>query len=747
MKKIYAAFCLTAALFFSSCDVFMNSKNDETSANQSSEKPADKPEDRPDENPGDKPADTTPAFEYTADNDLSAATAPFDKKLCYQNADSLELSDGDWTLNDVYVSEGILNTKIILKGSAANNKIEWKSAVIKFDMSAESESTNESQQALSEQDEFKEAFDQVKTLIFGDKSEYVTFSNGYLTDDKLVYIAKVQLDKVDDICRLENKISNSAIKTNPNKTKYVIQYDNEGDGIIYLYKNANLNDKETIPENPGEEENQEQPKQPENPDTSLTRLYNAQNDIPAATAPFNASLCPQTGRGLSFSNGKWKIVDIVLGKDAKRNYDFETITDVTFTDGEYDCTSSISKYDFPKNSADETFDYEGTFNSFSVNPYIKTFSHGYSTNSKHVIIIKNDPKLFEQVYLAQINNVPASSVKSNLAGTKFIIPYYGNGCLQNIYIFKEYLDENGKELPGYDAPDLPESLGSDPFAGKTFGDADEKYEFGNDNTITYYRNISVNPADPDVRATFKYQYTYNASTKLLTYSCIAMMNELTGELGSFNEIKESIPEYIAGSSDPEELYNYYLSSVQELFENPKIWKAELSAGKLSLRDPYYTEVPDLNNVNLQLKAYFNNSIEVLLGIYQGNIINIETHRDGTGADGTIHVSQYSIKTKYEITTITADTITATEVEKKEHKAEEGGGAYTEDDYYKVDNPNPATISIKYENARTEDGIICIDISGKDDISKQALGAKEDNLNPSYTLKTTNDSAQLYEEMN
>ena len=742
MKKIYASFCLTAALFFSSCDVFMNSKNDETSSNQSSEKPADKPEDRPDENPGDKPADTTPAFEYTADNDLSAATAPFDKKLCYQNADSLELSYGDWTLNDVYVSEGILNTKIILKGSAANNKIEWKSAVIKFDMSAESESTNESQQALSEQDEFKEAFDQVKTLIFGDKSEYVTFSNGYLTDDKLVYIAKVQLDKVDDICRLENKISNSAIKTNPNKTKYVIQYDNEGDGIIYLYKNANLNDEETIPENPGEE-NQEQP---ENPDTSLTKLYTAQNDIPAATAPFNASLCPQTGRGLSFSNGKWKIVDIVLGKDAKRNYDFETITDVTFTDGEYDCTSSISKYDFPKNSADETFDYEGTFNSFSVNPYIKTFSHGYSTNSKHVIIIKNDPKLFEQVYLAQINNVPAASVKSNLSGTKFIIPYYGNGCRQYIYIYKEYLDENGKELPGYDAPDLPESLGSDPFAGKTFGDADEKYEFGNDNTITYYRNISVNPADPDVRATFKYQYTYNASTKLLTYSCIAMMNELTGELGSFNEIKESIPEYIAGSSDPEELYNYYLSSVQELFENPKIWKAELSAGKLSLRDPYYTEVPDLNNVNLQLKAYFNNSIEVRLGIYLGNIINIETHRDGTGADGT-HVNQYSIKTKYEITTITADTITATEVEKKEHKAEEGGGAYTEDDYYKVDNPNPATISIKYENARTEDGIICIDISGKDDISKQALGAKEDNLNPSYTLKTTNDSAQLYEEMN
>ena len=257
----------------------------------------------------------------------------------------------------------------------------------------------------------------------------------------------------------------------------------------------------------------------------------------------------------------------------------------------------------------------------------------------------------------------------------------------------------------------------------------------------------MNPADPDVRAVFKYQYTYNASTKLLTYSCIAMMNELTGELGSFNEIKESIPEYIVGSSDLEELYNYYLSSVQELFENPKIWKAELSAGKLSLRDPYYTEVPDLNNVNLQLRAYFNNSIEVRLGIDLGNIINIETHRDGTGADGTIHVSQYSIKTKYEITTITADTITATEVEKKEHKAEEGSGTYTEDDYYKVDNPNPATISIKYENARTEDGIICIDISGKDDISKQALGAKEDNLNPSYTLKTPNDRAQLYEEMN
>lgn len=893
MKKLYAAICLTSALLLSGCKFFLNQNDDETNK---------------------KTPDPKPTFEYTANNDVPASKVPFDKKLCYEPATSLELSDGEWTVQKIVHYPDTAVIKAISKGEAKDNKLTFSSAMHKIDLSAETEESDDEEPQPATNEQFEELFTSFMTELtpFKGVPDYMTFSNGYVTEDnRVVFIVNSNTETMTE--NFKNVQEMKSFTVNPNKTKYVIQESETS--TIYIYKDANLNDKETIPENPpadddddkvdltdivkeldyseckttlnlselsfadgdweivvdetlhigiqrainkasvknnklnfsegkafviselsyysdyndkenmfkfdlsflgftakqvlmdknyivadlggltdsgltAEEEllstsnlskqsnltiktndnkskynlsfgnmqngmytvyfnkaggaesqepsegqnesgNQGESEEQENP---LTKLYNSDNDVPAAKVPFNAKLCPQNGKALSLSNGKWKIVDIALGKDWNRNYDFETITDVTFTDGEYNCTSSISKYDFDKNSANEVFDYEGVFKSHSGNPYIKTFSHGYSTNSKHVIITKNEPKIFDQVYLSQLNTLPTDAVYSNASGTKYIIPFMGYSYPQTIYIYKE----NTEEDLGYIAPTLPENVGTDPFAGKTFGTTDEKYEFGTDNTIIYYRNISLNPADPDVRAAFKYQYTYNASTKLLTYSCILMMNRLTEELGSFNEIKDSLPDLIYGASNPEELYNYYLSSMQELFENPKIWKAELSAGKLSLYDQYYTEVPDLTKTNLQLRNSFNNTtVEILVTQYDKSTITIVIPVDYTDDNGVLHSNSSSIKTEYEITSLTENTITAIEKEKMKRNNEENG------DYYSVVNPNPATITIEYKNARIEDGIICIDISGKDDITKEALGADAETPDPSYTVISTNDHPHTY----
>lgn len=126
MKKL--SLCMLAAAFlFTSCNFFVT----------------------PEDSKKDK------EFEYTAENDVPASKTPFDEKLCYENAESLVLSDGEWTLNDISVTEVSGETKTILKGTVVNNKIDWKSAVIKFDMSAESENEDVSQPTISGQEELK----------------------------------------------------------------------------------------------------------------------------------------------------------------------------------------------------------------------------------------------------------------------------------------------------------------------------------------------------------------------------------------------------------------------------------------------------------------------------------------------------------------------------------------------------------------------------------------------------------------
>ena len=942
MKKLYAALCLASALFLSSCDAFLNPNNDKTPATS----------------------------EYTKDNDVPAIQAPFDKNLCYQTADSLELSDGEWTIVMCQESPSVFNEKSISYATVKNNKETINSGILKIDIPFDSEEDSIDELPASEAD-FEAVFNEIQAMWVSagyEEGKNYTFKKGYLTKDNTIVL-------ILDATEINKKTFNlqkltGTIKTNPNKTKYVITVTHEQSGTslpVYIYKNANLNDKESIPENlpedkpqndnqddltdivkkldysecknalnlsellfadgdweivfdqtlsffmksgtlrlklnasynknsltlkdgkeyvfftvdsydiytdkktafkqdliyhefeesdiksimmddnylvadfgdrttsdladvkyflgssnlsaksnlkiltndskskykltfndanysytvyfnkvggaeaeepsvtPGEEEpepesqepsvtpepsepseEQEPSVTPETPKPSedqneagdeneeeenpLTKLYNSENDVPASKVPFDKDLCTKTVNSLSLTNGNWKIVDIALGKDRQLNYDFTTITDVTYSDGQYECTSSVSKFDFQRNEANESFDYKAAFDTFALNPLLKTFSHGYSTASTHVVIAKNDVQLFTQVYLAQLNTVPALS---NKTGTKYVIPFTKNGYLQTIYIYKVNAEEEPAEDLGYTVPELPANVGTDHFKGKTFGETTEKYVFGNDNTITVYRNLNTQSSEePDVRAQFKYQYTYDANTKLLTYRCVMMLDPTTVKLATFNEIKANLSKLTSGAQNPEELYDYYVSSVTELFETPKVWKAELSDGKLSVYDPYYTEVPDLTKTNLQLRQSFNNtSVEILVTQYDKSTITIVIPVDYTDDKGVLHSNSSSIKTEYEITSLTENTITAIEKEKMERNNVENG------EYYSVVSPNPATITIEYKNTKAKDGLIYIDISGKDDITKQALGADEETPDPSYTVISTNDHPHTYPLMN
>ena len=704
MKKYTAAICLiTSLLFLSSCDVFLNPTSDD---NSNTEKTSQKE--------SDKESDKTQTFEYTAENNVPARKTPFDKKLCYEKINALELSDGDWTLNDIYISEDVVDSKIILSGTAAQNKITWKSAVTKLDMSATTEASTESQQASSESIDFTDTFNEIKPYIFGENSDYVTFSNGYLTDDEVVYIANIQLDKIETICKIENKISHSEIMTNPNHTKYVIPYtdDDSGDdsGFIYLYKNANLNDKETVPENNETE-------------TTLSQLYNAKNDVPAATAPFDASVCTENNKPLSFTNGKWKIVDIALRSETNSIADSKTISEVTYNAAEsnpYNCTATISKYDIPKNSNEENFDYEGFYTAHSNNPYYKTFSHGYSTEDSHVIILENKPEVFKQIYIDKISTVPASQIFSNTAGTKYVIPYTGNGFPQTIYIYKVAIAGE----PSFTEPTLPASVGTDPFKGKTFlkdtdDETGEKYVFGNDGTVTYYQNrggIKLLPA-------YKAAYTYNSTTKLLSTRYIEMPQE-DGIFVSFNEYLVSIEAMViqesASASDAETYMTLYTSMAKTEFEKLCIYKAEIINNNLSIQTDYFTEVPDVKNLFLHDLNYKNNfGIEIIMD-FDG-----ETRKLFSGFYGNI-----SIKTPHESGTHVKD-FRFTDITENEIKAHGSNEIWW-------DGPSrneELDLCFTYSVVRNSDGTLTFTISGKDDVTKTELGASVSSPNPTYELKS------------
>ena len=698
MKKL--SLCMLAAAFlFTSCNFFVT----------------------PEDSKKDK------EFEYTAENDVPASKAPFDEKLCNKTADSLELSDGDWTI--VEINQSFLTySKIIAKVGVTDGNLTYKSGIVKLDVESESIDEEDDTPVYYDESNLKTSFDTIKNHYLGPISDYTTFSKGYLIgDDKTDYIASIKLDSLKSY--FESKIKDKAIKSNTAKNKYFIKA--EGPSIfpsfIYIYKDANLNDDELNSETP--EVTQPEITNPENqnkPETDLKKIYTKDNDVPADKAPFDKSSCPVTGKAPVFSNGDWKIIDIAEGP----NFNVKAITDVAYADGKYDCSSIVVKYDFPRNGAsEETVNYESLYSGIAQNAYADSLSHGYLTEEKIVLITKDKSAEFENIYLAQLNTVSKHPeyIYSNKEGTKYIIPYKSNRYLQTIYIYKEPLEDDSEadDDLGYTAPTLPESVGEDPFKGKCFINTlhGEKYDFGTDGT--YIRYIAARNSDTYTPLT-KSKYSYNADSNLI-YSSITEVNFTGSGLLSFSE-------FLSVTTDDDDI-----EMAKKEFGKSIIIKAELTSdNQLSVIEPYYMEVPELTEVTQMRANYNNTTIELLLSYSKE--LTIRTQRNKTKDNGTSAV--FNVKTVYDIINITEDTIIAKEKSKGEYEATDG--YHPEEDYIAIALENPATIRVVYKNAKVENGLFSITISGEDSSSKLAMKADSDtSSNPTYELKSTNDHTILY----
>lgn len=268
MKKLYAAICLTSALLLSGCKFFLNQNDDETNK---------------------KTPDPKPTFEYTANNDVPASKVPFDKKLCYEPATSLELSDGEWTVQEIVHYQDIAVIKAISKGEAKDNKLTFSSAMHKIDLSAETEESDDEEPQPASNEKFEETFTSFMQTLppYYKVPDYMTFSNGYVTEDnRVVFIVNSKTETMTE--NFKNVQEMKSFTVNPNKTKYVIQESETS--TIYIYKDANLNDKETIPGNQPEDDTQD----------DLTDIVKALDYSECKTS--------LTKDELSFADGDWEIV-------------------------------------------------------------------------------------------------------------------------------------------------------------------------------------------------------------------------------------------------------------------------------------------------------------------------------------------------------------------------------------------------------------------------------------------------------
>ena len=451
MKKFSLITCFVSALFLffvTSCKnpLSPTTQNPDTETQEGQNPEAGNPQ-NPEDNPQPPaPKPVTPTFDYTAENDIPADQAPFDARYCYEDATDLVFSDGAWTIEMSSAIPGLFNEKVIIKATASNNTLTYNSGIFKLDFPCDIEEVSEEELPNSDED-FESAFNEIKEMWLEsglENAEQYTFVNGYLTENKTVVLIIDASTYTKEFFAIDNL--QGTIKSNPAKTKYVITItDDEGDSSLsfYIYKDANLNDKETIPEGNGNNNTENtgagnsgsgNTGTGSSEDNPLAQLYTPENDIPSATPPFDPALCTEANATLTFTNGNWKIVDIAEGSI----YNDKTISEVSYNNGEFNCSSVISKVDFPRNGMQEEAINYDSFYSQLKSKYNVRLSHGYVTDDKIVLIVEEDTALFEEVYSVQLNYVSGTSaVFSNPEKTKFMIGYIGNGYPQVIYVYKE----------------------------------------------------------------------------------------------------------------------------------------------------------------------------------------------------------------------------------------------------------------------------------------------------------------------
>lgn len=173
---------------------------------------------------------TSPAANYTAENDVPATTQPFTVDICPLSGKTLSFSNGNWTVEDIWTSPQFA-AKIISKITYDNTKenpYNCTSIIYKFDFPRQNLTENEVN--------FEAYFEIIKNLPdLAAIKDVLSFSHGYLTDTSIVIIAESPVEAFSLVYLSKlNTITNPA--TNLTQSKYYIirgQYE-----TIYIYKDS-----------------------------------------------------------------------------------------------------------------------------------------------------------------------------------------------------------------------------------------------------------------------------------------------------------------------------------------------------------------------------------------------------------------------------------------------------------------------------------------------------------------------------
>ncbi len=247
------------------------------------------------------------------------------------------------------------------------------------------------------------------------------------------------------------------------------------------------------------------------------------------------------------------------------------------------------------------------------------------------------------------------------------------------------------------------NVGTDPFIGNTYitnEDGGQKFVFSSNGTFEdwYFRGGPSGSGHLEMRG--EYEYTYDASTKILSYKYKKIPAEggsgmwtLADTLAWINELPDNVIQQMGTRVE-------LIERINDMFATFGYYKAEEEAheGNLCLSLYHYYPRNTSLTTNRTLDGIYFDTTGLSVGIYPKQ----------AGDAGYIRIGTSSL-THYSITAITDYSITA---------RIEGGSE---------------TISLDYSKSWSN-GVVEITVTGADSASQTALG------NQSYTLSTTTEKA-------
>ena len=263
----------------------------------------------------------------------------------------------------------------------------------------------------------------------------------------------------------------------------------------------------------------------------------------------------------------------------------------------------------------------------------------------------------------------------------------------------------------YTVPELPESVGEDPFKENTYSYGSRKIKFGADGTLLVYTGTS--------QPTHKYEYKYNENTKFLTLRLISWDSNGNGTLRTYNQIIEELKsyryedamDYYQTKEEFEQMMNASYLATKADFEKLTTWKAKISGENMELQENFYTQVPTLPpTITDNMFGFLSEENE---GIVTTSIYYTIYHY------GNFYYETSNSNSSYTIKDINSDTITAVEV------IRQGSGSSSQE--IETDNIVHLTYNLSLDNTT---GRLTITLTAKDDVSKQLVGTN------TYSLTTT-----------